>query len=442
MSCQVPQYGDFSQCWTAFTLRSVHYDFTTLPNGLRVITESMPSLRSIALGCWIDTGTRDENVNEAGVSHFLEHLLFKGSETLSAREVNETLDAIGAESNAFTSKETTCYWARLLDQDLPTCLDILSEIIQRPAFRNHEIDSERHVVVEEINMNEDDPTDVVFENFSTAVFAGHPLEEPVLGTRESIRGMTRDDIHGYWKRRYGAGSLVVAAAGSVDHDTMVSMVAERFGEWDGEGVDHQHSPVVMEPKVNVTRRETEQAHLVLGGPGLRRNDERRWAFEVLNHIMGSGMSSRLFQQVREERGLAYAIYGFKLSYSDNGAWGVHVGTTPHQTDTALNVIRDELAKVVEEGITVEELERAKGSMRGGLALTLEDPNSRMVRLGRDELAGMPHLSVDERLEKLDAVDLDQVRAVANDIYGAPARVMGAVGPFDDGELDDYLEPRL
>ena len=422
-----------------FTLPGVHYDLTTLPNGLRVLTESMPSLRSVALGCWIDTGTRDENDNEAGVSHFLEHLLFKGSEKLSAREVNETLDAIGAESNAFTSKETTCYWARLLDQDLPAGLDVLSEIIQRPAFRPHEIDSERQVVVEEINMNEDDPGDVVFENFSTAVFAGHPLEEPVLGTRESIRGMSRDDIHGYWKRRYGTGSLVVAAAGSVDHGAVVDMVAERFGDWAGDPVDHQYGDCVVEPRVNITTRETEQAHLILGGPGLDRKDERRWAFEVLNHVMGSGMSSRLFREVREERGLAYAVYGFKLAYADSGAWGVHVGTTPHQTDTAMSVIRAELAKVVDEGITPEELERAKGSMRGGLALALEDANSRMVRLGRDELAGMPHLSVDERLEKLESVDIDMVKSVAADIYGASVRVMGAVGPFEPGELDAYLE---
>jgi predicted Zn-dependent peptidase len=420
------------------TLRAVHYDFTTLPNGLRIITETMPSLRSVALGCWVDTGTRDEDVNEAGVSHFLEHLLFKGSETLSAREVNETMDAIGAESNAFTSKETTCYWARLLDQDLEVGLNILSEIIQRPAFRLHEIDSERQVVVEEINMNDDDPTDVVFENFTTAVFSGHPLEEPVLGTRESIRAMTRDDIHGYWKRRYGAGSTVVAAAGSLEHEQVVSMVAERFGDWSGDVVDHDHSRATVAPHVKLTRRETEQAHLVLGGPGLERSDERRWAFEVLNHVMGSGMSSRLFQEVREERGLAYAIYGFKLSYADNGAWGVHVGTTPSQTDTAMTVIREELAKVVAEGITAEEMERAKGSMRGGLALALEDSNSRMVRLGRDELAGLPHLSVGERIAKLDAVDLDQVKMVAEETYGAPTRVMGAVGPFDVDELDDYL----
>jgi predicted Zn-dependent peptidase len=416
----------------------VHYDLTTLPNGLRIITEAMPSLRSVALGCWLDTGSRDENPNEAGVSHFLEHLLFKGSEKLSAREVSDTFDAIGAESNAFTSKEYTCFWARLLDQDLATGLDVLSEIIQRPAFRPHEIDAERQVVIEEINMYEDDPNDVTFENFTRAVFADHALEEPVLGSRESIRAMTRDDIDGYWKRRYGAGSMVVAAAGSVDHEAFVDFASERFGDWSGEAVDHDLVPAESSPRVNVTRRDTEQAHIVLGGAGINRDDERRWALEVLNHVMGSGMSSRLFREVREERGLAYSIYGFKLSYTDNGAWGVYVGTTPTQTDTALGIIRAELAKAVEEGITSEELERAKGSMRGGLALSLEDGNSRMIRLGRDELAGMPHLSVDEMLAKLDAVGLDDVQSVAADLYGAETRMIGAVGPFDQEDLEGYL----
>jgi predicted Zn-dependent peptidase len=416
----------------------VHYDLTTLPNGLRVISESMPSLRSVAIGCWVDTGSRDENANESGISHFLEHLLFKGSEDLSARDVSETFDAIGAESNAFTSKEATCYWARLLDQELPTGLDILSEIIQRPAFRPKEIDAERQVVIEEINMYEDDPNDVAFERFTTAVFANHDLEDPVLGTRDSIREVSRDEIVGYWGRRYGARSIVVAAAGSVDHDELVGMIGDRFGDWSGESVDHDHSPVTATSAINVKRRDTEQAHIILGGKGLDRTDERRWAFEILNHVMGSGMSSRLFREVREERGLAYAIYAFKLSYADNGAWGVYVGTTPSQTETAMNIIREELAKVVAEGITSEELERAKGSMRGGLALSMEDANSRMVRLGRDEMTEMPHLSVGERLDKLESIDLDQVKAVAGDLFGAETRVLGAVGPFDESDLAQYV----
>jgi predicted Zn-dependent peptidase len=415
----------------------MHYDLTVLPNGLRVITEEMPSLRSIAVGGWVDTGTRDERPSEAGASHFLEHLLFKGSERLSARTIAETFDAIGAESNAFTSKDYTCYWARLLDQDLPTGLEVLSEMIQRPAFRQKEIDAERQVVVEEINMNEDDPSDVAFEEFTQAVFADHPLERPVLGTRESIRAMTRDDISGYWARRYTPGSTVVALAGSVDHDQVVKLVDSLFGDWSGDAIDHDSSPSEPKPHVRIVERDTEQAHLVMGGAGIDRADERRWSFQVLHHVLGGGMSSRLFDEIREQRGLAYAVYSFRMAHADAGAWGVYVGTTPAQTATALELIDKEIASIIADGITPEELERAKGSMRGGLALASEDANSRMVRLGRDELTGAPHYSVDERLALLEAVTLDDVRQVAADVMSGP-RVMGAVGPFAAGDLDRFV----
>ena len=415
----------------------MHYELTTLPNGLRVITEQMPSLRSVAVGCWVDTGTRDEWTSEAGASHFLEHLLFKGSERFSARHIAERFDAIGAESNAFTSKDYTCYWARLLDQDLPEGLELLAEMIQKPAFRQHEIDAERQVVIEEINMNEDDPSDVAFEEFTQAVFAGHPLEAPVLGTRESIRAMMRDDIAGYWGRRYTPGSTVVAMAGSVDHDHVVKLVDDAFGDWTGDVTDHDVRASAPSPHVRIVRRDTEQAHLVIGGAGMDRTDERRWAFQVLHHVLGGGMSSRLFNEIREQRGLAYAVYSFRMAHVDTGAWGVYVGTTPAQAETALDLIAEEIDDVIGEGITVDELERAKGSMRGGLALALEDANSRMVRLGRDELADMPHLSVDERLARLEAVTLEDVRTVADEMMSGP-RVMGAVGPFDEGDLDRFI----
>lgn len=415
----------------------MHYDLSTLPNGLRVITEPMPTLRSVAVGCWIDTGTRDENANEAGASHFLEHLLFKGSETLSARQISERFDAMGAESNAFTSKDHTCFWARLLDDDLPEGLGILAEMLQRPAFRSQEIDAERQVVIEEINMSDDDPADVAFEEFTRAAFAGHPLEAPVLGTRESIRGMTRDDIAGYWKRRYGVGSTVLALTGSVDHDQVVELAGSLFGEWSGDPVDHEFASPALKPIANVVTRDTEQAHLVIGGEGLDRADERRWAFEVMNHVLGGGMSSRLFTTIREERGLVYTVYSFRASYADTGAWGIYAGTTPDQVGTVLDLIHVELEKVVADGITPDELDRARGAMRGGLALAMEDANSRMIRLGRDELVGAPHLSVGERLAKVDAVTLDDIRTVAETLLTGP-KVIGAVGPFDSSSLGQYL----
>jgi predicted Zn-dependent peptidase len=415
----------------------MHYDLSTLPNGLRVITEPMPSLRSVAVGCWIDTGTRDENPNEAGASHFLEHLLFKGSETMSAREISERFDAMGAESNAFTSKDHTCFWARLLDEDLEEGLGILAEMLQRPAFRSKEIDAERQVVIEEINMSDDDPADVAFEEFTRAAFAGHPLEAPVLGTRESVRGMTRDDIAGYWKRRYGVGSTVIALTGSVDHGAVLDMAARVFGDWSGDPVDHEYASPDLTPVAHVVTRDTEQAHIVIGGEGLDRADERRWAFEVMNHVLGGGMSSRLFTTIREERGLVYTVYSFRASYADTGAWGIYAGTTPDQVGTVLDLIHEELDRMVADGITHDELDRARGAMRGGLALAMEDANSRMIRLGRDELIGAPHLSVGERLAKVEAVTLADIRDVAESLLTGP-KVIGAVGPFSSDDLKQYL----
>lgn len=416
----------------------MHYQLTTLPNGLRVITENMPGIRSVAVGCWVDTGTRDENANEAGASHFLEHLLFKGSDALPAREISERFDAMGAESNAFTSKDHTCFWARLLDEDLPDGMGMLSEMLQRPAFRAKEIDAERQVVIEEINMAEDDPSDVAFELFMSGVFENHPLEAPVLGTRESIRGMTRDDIHGYWKRRYGAQSVVVALAGSVDHDQVVDQVGELFGDWSGDPLDHEYAQIDPPEKVRLLNRDTEAAHVIIGGAGLDRADERRWAFDVLNTVLGGGMSSRLFTSIREERGLTYSVYSFKTAYADAGTWGVYAGTTPDQVDTVLDLIHEELDGIVAKGITENELERARGAMRGGLALSMEDSSSRMVRLGRAELIGFEHLSIDERIARVEEVTLDDVREVAETVLTGP-KVIGAVGPFDHSDLEKHLK---
>lgn len=416
---------------------AMDYRLTTLPNGLRVISEHVPGVRSVAVGCWVDTGTRDEADNEAGAAHFLEHLLFKGSERLRARDISERFDAMGADSNAFTTKEHTCFWAHLLDSDLPEGLGIVAEMVQRPAFRPADIDSERDVVVEEINMADDDPGDVAFEEFTRALFAGHPLEAPVLGTRESIRAMSRDDLAGYWKRRYAAGSAVLALAGSVDHDAVVGLASDLFGEWAGDPVDHETAPVPATPRVRRVRRRTEQAHLVLGGLGLRRGDPRRWTFDVLNQILGGGMSSRLFTSIREERGLAYSVYSFRNSFVETGAWGVYAGTAPKNAHLVLDLVAEELDRMGSEPVTDAELDRAKRGIRGSIALAMEDTNTRMVRLGRDELVGVPHLSVDEAIAEIDAVTAEGVRRLAAELFAAP-RVLGAVGPFSPADLERHV----
>ncbi len=415
----------------------MHYDLTTLPNGLRIISQDMPSVRSVAIGCWVDTGSRDEIGPEAGASHFLEHLLFKGSERLSAQTISEAFDAVGARHNAFTSKEYTAFWARVRDADLPLAVDILGEMIQRPAFRQEEIDSERHVVLEEINMNEDDPGDVAHELFIEALWKGHPLAPPILGTRQSILAMSRDTIAEYWHRRYTPNSTVVAVAGRVDHDALVELIGEHFSDWEGGPVGrdlHLPDPV---SQVALRRKDTEQAHLVLGTTALARADERRHAFLVADHILGGGMSARLFREIREQRGLAYAVHSFRMPFAETGAAAIYVGTTPTQAPEVLKLVRTELDKIIDKGLTVEELERAKGHVQGSLALSLEDTNSRMTRLGRNELTGLDHLSVDEIVAIIDAVTEDQVLEVVAEAYAGPY-VLGAVGPFEVEDLQPYV----
>ena len=411
------------------------YDITTLPNGLRIISEDMPSLRSLAVGVWVNTGSRDETPVEAGASHFLEHLLFKGSDSWSAQRISEAFDATGARHNAFTSKEFTCYWARVRDADLPVGMEILAEMVQRPAFRQEEIDLERGVVLEEINMNEDDPTDVAHEQFVETLWGSHPLAPPILGSKDSIGAMTRETVSGYWLRRYSPHSAVVAVAGRVDHEDLVALVTEHMDGWEGEPVDRPLSPLETDAGVGVVRRDTEQAHLVFGGPGLKRDDDRRFALTIADHVLGGGMSSRLFREIRESRGLAYAVHSFRGPFADSGSSAVYVGTTPGQTNEVLKLVRAEYDKIMESGITDEEMDRARGHVQGALALSLEDADSRMNRLGRNEITRMEHLSVDEIMERVDAVTHDDVIEVSRDAYSGPY-VLGATGPFD---IEDLIE---
>ncbi len=416
----------------------MEHRLTTFPSGLRVITETMPSVRSVAVGCWVDTGSRDEAPAEAGCSHFLEHLLFKGSERLSAQDIARAFDAVGARSNAFTSKEYTCFWAQLRDDDLAMGMDLLAEMLLRPAFRPEDIESEAHVVLEEINMNEDDPGDVAHDQFARALWGDHCLALPVLGTRESIGSMPREVIATYWDRRYQPPATVVAAAGHVEHEQVVELTGSLFGGWEGPPVDHDYRDPAVVPRVEVKTRDTEQAHLVFGGEALTRGDERRFAFGVLNHVLGSGMSSRLFREIREERGLAYAVYSFRMPYADSGAYGIYVGTTPRQTAQVLDLVCATLADLSARGITADELERAQGNMKGSLALSMEETNSRMIHLGRHELTGVSHLSIDETVAAIDAVTLDDVQQVAEEVFSSP-RVLGAVGPFGADDLGQFVQ---
>ncbi|CCB77205.1 specific processing protease [Streptantibioticus cattleyicolor NRRL 8057 = DSM 46488] len=409
---------------------------TVLPGGLRVVTESWPTVRSATFGIWAQVGSRDETPSLGGATHYLEHLLFKGTKRRSALEISAVVDAVGGEMNAFTAKEYTCYYARVLDSDLPLAIDVICDMLTGSLITPEDVEAERGVVLEEIAMTEDDPGDQVHDLFSTALLGDSPLGRPVLGTVETVNALGRDRIARFYRKHYGARNLVVAAAGNVDHATVVRQVRRAFeragalGDPDAQPVDPRSGSRRIRPsgRVELLDRRTEQAHVILGVPGLSRTDERRWALGVLNTALGGGMSSRLFQEIREKRGLAYSVYSYTSSFADCGMFGVYAGCAPAKAAEVLSICRDELNSVVENGITDEELRRAVGQMSGSTVLGLEDTGALMNRIGKSELCWGEQLSVDEMLAKIAAVTPDDVRAVARDVLDARPS-LAAIGPL-------------
>jgi predicted Zn-dependent peptidase len=411
---------------------------TVLDGGLRVVSEYLPSVRSVALGIWASVGSRDEDRPHAGATHYLEHLLFKGTRKRTALDISSAIDAVGGELNAFTSKEYTCYYARVLDTDLPLAVDVVSDMVIGSVIAPKEVDAERGVILEEIAMNDDDPSDVVHEAFMAKLFGDTPLGRPILGTVDSINKITREQIADHYAARYGPEHLVVAVAGGVDHDKLVALAADAFRpvlRAARPQPPRLSGPGVAEPGtgVQLVSRSIEQANVILGSEGLARIDDRRFALGVLNAALGGGMSSRLFQEVREKRGLAYSVYSFTSQYADTGMFGVYAGCQPAKTDEVLAICREEIEKVVSRGLTDGELDRGKGQMRGQLVLGLEDPSSRMSRLGKSELVYDRLEPVDEILGKIEAVTNDDIREVAGLVLGRP-KTLAVVGPFDDADF--------
>ena len=409
---------------------------STLPNGLRIVSERMPDVRSATVGFWVDAGSRDERDPVAGASHFLEHLLFKGTQRRTAQQIAAEIDAVGGDLNAFTSKEYTCFYARCLDRDLRLAVDVLGDMITSAQIRAEDVDAERNVVLEEIRMHYDTPDDLVHSAFSEAWFGAHPLGREVLGSIETITGMKRSQVHGYYRRKYAPRNIVVAAAGNFSHEELVDAVLDALGDWAGPSdvsLASRKPPKRMaaEP-VTFRNRPTEQAHLVLGGAGLSRTDERRFAAGVLNQALGGGMASRLFQEVREKRGLVYSVYSYQSMHNDTGNFAVYAGTAPKTAMQVLEVVREEFAKACADGLTDEELSRAKSHMAGALVLALEDTGSRMNRLGKAMITGSPLLSLDETIAAVEAVTAEQVRDVAQLLLGGP-QALALVGPFNASE---------
>jgi predicted Zn-dependent peptidase len=397
---------------------------TTLPSGIRVVTEHVPAVRSLALGFWVLTGSRNESPAQAGLSHFLEHLLFKGTNRFSSRQIDETFDAMGAEVNAGTGKETTSVYARFLDRHLDLAFDVLSDMVLRPAYPD--IDSERQVVIEEIAMYEDEPQDKVHDVLASAIFGDHPLGLPIIGRAEVVSSVAVPDIAAYHDVRYAPANLVVAAAGSVDHERILELVDVALDDsyQNGTAPAAEPAPDALTARLCFHQKETEQYHLCLGAPGMARGDDRRFALRILDTVLGGSSSSRLFQEVREKRGLAYSVYSYASHFIDSGQVGIYVGTRPDNIGEAMQVIGHELAAVAERGVTESEFERARENVKGRTTLSMESTSARMNRLGSSLLMGVPLMTLDELLAATDAVTLEEVNALAADLF-APARMSAA-----------------
>jgi predicted Zn-dependent peptidase len=406
-----------------------------LPSGLRIVTEEVSSVRSAAVGIWVNIGSRDEAPATAGASHFLEHLLFKGTPRRNALEISSAIESVGGEMNAFTSKEYTCFYARVIDTDLPMAVDVISDLITSSIVTAEDVDAERKVVLEEIAMRDDDPSDLVHDLYAETYYGDTALGRPILGTIDSINNMSRSTVFNYYKKRYLPQDLVVAVAGNIKHKRVVAMVEEALSR--DNFLDVQGTPQirpntavkgVKQGRVGIIYRKSEQAHMFYGMQGVARNDDRRFTMGVLSSALGGGMSSRLFQEIREKRGLAYSVYSYAQQFAGSGQIGFYAGCNPSKATEVINIIQEVLADVASNGMSHEEIERAKGAVRGSLVLSQEDSASRMSRIGKSEIVYGNIMGFDEILKAVARVTPEDVRVIASEFL-TKTPTLGVVGPY-------------
>jgi predicted Zn-dependent peptidase len=411
---------------------------TTLESGVRIATEAMPSVRSVSLGFWVGTGSRYESDEQAGLSHLLEHLLFKGTEKYASLEIDQIFDGMGAELNAGTGKETTSVYARVIDEHLVDAFDVMADMVFRPTLRD--MDSERQVILEEIAMYEDDPQEKVFDLLGEVTFGDDPLGRAIIGRAEVISQTPAEQIAAFHRERYRPDNVVIAAAGAVDHDALVQLARERIGNLAPNGSARAARDVAVAPegiRRRFERKDTEQYHVCLGATGMSRHDDRRFSLRVLDTIFGGTSSSRLFQEVREKRGLAYAVYSFSSAYADTGQVGLYVGTRGDNLVSALTVVGSELRRLREEPATPEELHRAKENLKGRVVLALESTGARMNRLGSEILADTPLMPIDEVVERIEAVSLEDLAALAEELWAPERLSVAGIGPATE-RFDEAL----
>ncbi len=394
------------------------YKKTTLSNGIRVISEEIPGVRSVSIGVWVDVGSRDEDESDNGIAHFIEHMAFKGTRKRSVRDIAQSLESVGGYLNAFTGKEHTCFYARVLDEFAPLAIEVLSDIVLNATFPEKEIEKEKGVVIEELKNAEDDPDDIIHDYFEKAIFGEHPMGFPVIGTEKNLRSFRRTQLRKYLERNYSAARTVVAVAGNVVHERLVELVERCFDTMVTTGNDASAGrtrPKLVSPKQSEFRKPIQQAHVCLGTVGFSMKHKLRFPLMILNAMLGDGMSSRLFQNNREKYGFAYNVYSFANMMSDTGTFGAYIGTDDKHVNESIDLIWREFRKIADRGISKAELERAKAQLKGGMMLSLESIPNRMMRLGSSELYYGQFNSMDSIIRQVEAVTMEDVRAAAGDL---------------------------
>ena len=400
-----------------------------LPNGLRLLTERMPHVRSVSVGVWLARGSRHEPREQSGIAHFVEHMLFKGTANRSAEDIAQAIDSIGGQMDAFTAKEYASYYIKVLDEHLPVALDILSDIVMRPAFSDEDITREKKVVLEEIKMVEDTPDDLVHELFTERFWANHPLGRPIQGTPETVEGLTQEGLRRYFSGTYTAPNLIIAAVGNIEHERVRELVERTFEALPTEQAQLNDNPPHVVPTITIRNKELEQSHVCLGTSGYQQDHADRYASYVLNTVLGGSMSSRLFQNVREKRGLAYAVFSGLSAYRDTGSMTIYAGCANNAVSELIDVVVAEIRRMKDEPLPASELQRAKDHLKGSLMLNLESTSSRMSHLARQEIYFDRQFGLDETLQGVERVTLDDIQRVARDLFadGAlAATVLGAV----------------
>jgi predicted Zn-dependent peptidase len=416
------------------------FSLVTLDNNTQILTETVPHVRSVSIGFFVDTGSRYESPDINGSSHFIEHLMFKGTGRRTAKDIAEELDAVGGQLNAFTTKEYTCYYARVLDEHFDLAVDLLGDMLFASKLDPIDIDRERNVILEEIKMYEDAPDELVHDIFASSIWRGHSLGQPIIGTADVINGLTREKLFNYYKDNYNPGRMIVAVAGNISHDAVMKKLHPLFENKEGKARPRQVNTPVTQRHIVCRSKDTEQVHLCVGAPGLQLDHENIYVMQIINTILGGGLSSRLFQEIREQRGLVYSVYSYHSSYHDTGLFGIYAGLSKQNVDEVLELIFKQVRDIQINGVKKEELYRAKEQLKGSLFLSLENVNTRMSRLGKSQLYLGKVFSPEEIVNKVNKVTISDIQELAKEVLDPDGFSLASIGPWDDcGSLEKTID---